>query len=114
MSRNSIILCLSVLAFLVVGTGIAVAFLYKDVDSGKDGRKTVKVVDQDRYTLLSAVPSDAVLVACFSERGPLDSRMAVSLHYSGKLLPLYVYDAGKPSELPSEKASTLVDSLESK
>lgn len=114
MSRNSIILCLSVLAFLVVGTGIAVAFLYKDVDSGKDGRKTVKVVDQDRYTLLSAVPSDAVLVACFSERGPLDSRMAVSLHYSGKLLPLYVYDAGKPSELPSEKASTLVDSLERK
>ena len=114
MSRNSIILCLSVLAFLVVGTGIAVAFLYKDVDSGKDGRKTVKVVDQDRYTLLSAVPSDAVLVACFSERGPLDSRMAVSLHYSGKLLPLYVYDAGKPSELPSEKASALVDSLERK
>lgn len=114
MSRNSIILCLSVLAFLVVGTGIAVAFLYKDVDSGKDGRKTVKVVDQDRYTLLSAVPSDAVLVACLSDRGPLDSRMAVSLHYSGKLLPLYVYDAGKPSETPSEKASTLVDSLESK
>lgn len=114
MSRNSIILCLSVLAFLVVGTGIAVAFLYKDVDSGKDGRKTVKVVDQDRYTLLSAVPSDAVLVASFSERGPLDSRMAVSLHYSGKLLPLYVYDAGKSSELPSEKASALVDSLERK
>ena len=114
MSRNSIILCLSVLAFLVVGTGIAVAFLYKDVDSGKDGRKTVKVMDQDRYALLSAVPSDAVLVACLSDRGPLDSRMAVSLHYSGKLLPLYVYDAGKPSETPSEKASTLVDSLESK
>ena len=114
MSRNSIILCLSVLAFLVVGTGIAVAFLYKDVDSVKDSRKTVKVVDQDRYNLLSAVPSDAVLVACFSDRGPLDSRMAVSLHYSGKLLPLYVYDAGKPSELPSEKASALVDSLESK
>ncbi len=114
MSRNSIILCLSVLAFLVVGTGIAVAFLYKDVDSGKDSRKTAKVVDQDRYNLLSAVPSDAVLVACFSDRGPLDSRMAVSLHYSGKLLPLYVYDAGKPSELPSEKASALVDSLESK
>ena len=114
MSRNSIILCLSVLAFLVVGTGIAVAFLYKDVDSGKDGRKTVKVMDQDRYALLSAVPSDAVLVACLSDRGPLDSRMAVSLHYSGKLLPLYVYDAGKPSETPSEKASALVDSLESK
>ena len=113
MSRKSIILCLSVLAILVVGTGIAVAFLYKGVDTGKD-KKVVNTVDTDRYGLLSAVPSDAVLVACFSDRGPLESRMAVSLHYSGKLLPLYVYDAGKPSELPSEKASALVDSLERK
>ncbi len=115
MSRKSLILCLSVLAFLVIGTGVAVAFLYKGVDTDKD-KKTSKVADQDRYRLLSAVPSDAVLVACFSERGPLDSRMVVSLHYSGKLTPLYVYDAGKPSETgePSSPAASLVDSLESK
>ena len=112
MSRKSLILCLSVLAFLIIGTGVAVAFLYKDTDAGK-GKKTVKVADQERYGLLSAVPSDAVLVACFSDKGPSGSRMAVSLHYSGKLLPLYIYDAGKPTEAgdPSEEAAALIDSL---
>ena len=112
MSRKSLILCLSVLAFLIIGTGVAVAFLYKDTGTSKE-KKAVKVADQERYGLLSAVPSDAVLVACFSDKGPWDSRMAVSLHYSGKLLPLYIYDAGKPSETgePSEDASSLIDSL---
>ncbi|MBR5836374.1 MAG: hypothetical protein IKY66_09470 [Bacteroidales bacterium] len=115
MSRKSLILCLSILAFLVVGTGVAVGFLYKGVDSDK-GKKTVKVSEQDRYKLLAAIPSDAVLVACFSDKGPFDSRMAVSLHYSGKLLPLYVYDAGKPSETgtPSDAAANLIDSLSRK
>ena len=113
MSRKSLILCLSLLAFLIVGTGIAVAFLYKGVDAGKD-KPASFATDQDRYKLLAAVPSDAVLVSCFSKKGPLDSRMAVSLHYSGKLQPLYVYDAGKPSEIPSEAASALIDSLRSK
>lgn len=115
MSRKSLILCLSVLAFLMVGIGVAVAFLYRDVDADK-GRKTAKVADQDRYRLLAAIPSDAVLVACFSDKGPLDSRMAVSLHYSGKLLPLYVYDSGKPSETgePTESAKVLIDSLSGK
>ena len=103
-------MCLSVLAVLVVGIGVAVGFLYSGVDSDKSA-KTSKVVSQDRYKLLTAVPSDAVLVACFSNRGMLESRMAVSMHYSGKLLPLYVYDAGKPSEIPSEQASALIDSL---
>ena len=110
MSRKSLILCLSVLAFLIVGTGIAVGFLYSGVDSGK-ADKSSKVASQDRYKLLAAVPSDAVLVACFSEKGMLDSRLAVSMHYSGKLLPLYVYDAGKPSEVQSDAASSLIDSL---
>ncbi len=113
MSRRSLILCLSVLAVLVVGTGVAVGFLYSGVDTGKSA-KSSKVVSQDRYKLLTAVPSDAVLVACFSNKGMLDSRMAVSMHYSGKLLPLYVYDAGKPSETPSEQATALIDSLAGK
>jgi len=113
MSRKSLILCLSVLAFLIVGTGIAVALLYKD--AGPVGKtSTVKVDGHDGYRLLAAVPSDAVLVACFSDRGPLRSDMAVSLHYSGKLLPLYVYDAGKPSDAPAEDVQSLVDSLKSK
>lgn len=113
MSRRSLILCLSVLAVLIVGTGVAVGFLYSGVDNGGSA-KTSKVASQDRYRLLAAIPSDAVLVACFSEKGMLDSRMAVSMHYSGKLLPLYVYDAGKPAELPSEAAASLIDSLSGK
>lgn len=115
MSRKSLILCLSVLAVLIVGTGIAVGFLYKGVDTGKSA-KTSKVADQDRYRLLSAIPSDAVLVACFSDKGPQNSRMAVSMHYSGKLLPLYIYDAGKPSasEEPSQNALQLMEELEGK
>ncbi len=115
MSRKSLILCLSILALLIIGTGVAVAFLYKGVDTDK-GRKTAKVADQDRFRLLAAIPSDAVLVACFSDKGPQDSRMAVSMHYSGKLLPLYVYDAGRPSEtgVPTETATALMDSLSGK
>lgn len=113
MDRKSLILCLSVLAVLVLGTGIAVAFLYSDVDSDRD-RKTTGTVDSEKNRLFAAIPSDAVLVACFSDEGALDSRMAVSLHYSGKLLPLYVYEAGAPSEEPSEDASKLMESLVSK
>ncbi len=115
MSRKSLILCLSILAVLIIGTGVAVAFLYRGVEPDK-GDRTAKVADQDRYRLLAAVPSDAVLVACFSHKGPLESRMVVSLHYSGKLLPLYVYDAGRPSETgtPSEEASALMESLAGK
>jgi hypothetical protein len=71
MSRRSLILCLSVLAVLIVGTGVAVGFLYSGVDNGGSA-KTSKVASQDRYRLLAAIPSDAVLVACFSEKGMLD------------------------------------------
>ena len=113
MDRKSIVLCLSILAVLVLGTGIAVAFLYSDVDSDRD-RKTTGRVDPEKDRLFAAIPSDAVLVACFSEEGLLDSGMAVSLHYSGKLLPLYVYEAGAPSAEPSEDASRLMESLAAK
>ena len=115
MSRKSLILCLSVLAFLIIGTGVAVGFLYKGAGSEKSS-KTVRVADQERFRLLAAVPSDAVLVACFSGKGIHDSKMVVSLHYSGKLLPLYIYDAGKPSaqeELPAE-AVNIIGDLEGK
>ena len=115
MSRKSLILCLSILAALIVGTGIAVAFLYKGVEPD-NGKKTSKVVSQDRYRLLAAVPSDAVLVACFSDKGPQERPMVVSMHYSGKLLPLYVYDAGLPGETGdlSDEASQLIRELEDK
>lgn len=113
MGRKSLIICLSILAALIVGTGIAVAFLYKGVEP-ENGKKTSKVVSQERYRLLAAVPSDAVLVACFSDKGPQGRPMAVSMHYSGKLLPLYVYDAGAPDETGelSAEASRLIRNLE--
>lgn len=113
MSRKSLILCLTALAVLILGTALAVFFLYSGSDyRGKDS--VSEVVDQSRYVLLSAVPSDAVLVACFAEEGALDSKVAVSLHYSGKLLPLYVYDAGKASSVPSEEAAAMQKGLKEK
>ena len=115
MSRKSLILCLSVLAVLLIGTVVAVAFLYKG--TGTDGeRKTSKIASEERFSLLAAVPSDAVLVAGFSDKGPQNGPMAVSMHYSGKLLPLYVYDAGIPTETgePSEEAMSIVRTLEEK
>lgn len=131
MSRRSLILCLAVLAMMILGVGVAVAVLYSDGDSART-RKGNVVPDQERYRLLPAVPADAVLVACFSrlenaagvmsgfafpdsvsahlsDFRPLSSAgMTVSLHYSGKLHPLYVFDAGKASASPSEAASELM------
>ena len=82
MSRKSLILCLSVLAVLIIGTVVAVAFLYKG--TGTDGeRKTSKIASEERFSLLAAVPSDAVLVAGFSDKGPQNGPMAVSMRYIG-------------------------------
>lgn len=66
MSRKSLILCIVALAVLVLGTGIAVAFLYSGVDGGKGGKES-RNVDDFGQTLLAAVPSDAVLLASYSK-----------------------------------------------
>ena len=127
MSRRSLILCLVALAVLILGTGAAVAFLY----SGTDGKKDRKEIRGDRdagFALLSAVPSDAVMLACFSNAGAAPSgtygdivlphssaksEAVVSMHYSGKLMPLYVFDAGKAADAPSEDASALIEAVRS-
>ena len=84
---------------------------------------------KDAESCLAAIPSDAVLVGCSSrldkacksflssfalpdslyadmERGDLaslrKSPMAVSLHYSGKLIPLYVFDLDGVSETAAD------------
>ena len=90
---------------MFVGIGVAVLFLYSDVESPKGSKKSHVAAD-DRHMVLTAVPSDAVLAACFSDaEEPAVQliaglewpesfnrvRMAVSMHYSGKLLPLYVF-----------------------
>lgn len=117
MSRNSLIYCLVALVVLMAGTAAAVAFLYSGTSS--QGQKT-EVPEDGRYVLLSAIPSDAALVGYFSHasRAPFIDfdeygfPMAVSLHYSGSLETLYVFDAGKASGTPSDKAAGLIEHAE--
>lgn len=126
MSRKSLILCLAVLAVLVLGTGIAVVFLYSGTGA-HNSKKTEQVADTDRYLLMSVVPSDAVLAASFSKvaKAPAgvyagivlpESAMrfssAVSLHYSGEMIPLYMFDVGRASAEPSESAVSLVGAFQ--
>lgn len=119
---------------MILGVGVAVAVLYSGVDSTQT-RKGNVVSDQERYLLLPAVPADAVLVACLSDvedavKGPLrgfkftdalaaelesgslhsfsSTSMVVSLHYGGKMNPLYIFDAGQASSEPSEDAAALM------
>lgn len=131
MNRKTLIFCLVLLAVMVLGVGVAVAVLYSGDGSG--GRKEDVVPDQARYKLLSAVPADAVLVACFSDvkdassgilsgfgfpesvsadmddfKSLSSSAMTVSLHYSGKLHSLYVFDAGRQAPEPSEAVLALM------
>lgn len=108
---------------------VAIAVLYHDGD-----KKETKV--ETRYELFQAVPSDAVALACLSHAKDLslpafscfdflsslsdavaqgqfatfaEAPMAVSLHYSGKLSPLYVFEAGAASQNPSSEAAELMD-----
>ncbi len=118
MSRKSLIICIAVLAAMVLGIGVAVAFLYSGNGDGQV-RKGNVVPDEGRYLLLPAVPADAVMVACLSDSDDaryalpsgfprISSRMTVSLHYNGSLQSLYVFDTGKTSPEPSEDAVALM------
>jgi hypothetical protein len=134
MSRKSLMLCLAVLGVMVLGVGVAVAVLYSGTGSGRSGREN-SVPDQERYLLLPAVPADAVLVACLSDagnavegllagfdfpsivadsiaagrfKGLASASMTVSLHFSGELQALYVFDAGRSSAIPDKDADDLV------
>lgn len=126
MSRRSLILCLAALAVLVIVTGTAVAFLYSGVDGGKGGKET-RSADGTGQMLLAAVPSDAVLLASYAKAGDavhgtfagidvpdpvLKSPAVVSMHYAGGLMPLYIFDAGPASDVPSEDAAALISSLD--
>ena len=123
MSRKSLILCFSALAVLLVGLGVAIAFLYSGTGDGDD---EAAVSFDGARSCLAAVPSDAVLVSSFEnveaackgvlsgfgftssiagmiEDGTLASlrkcSMAVSLHYAGKIHALYVIDMGRASDV---------------
>lgn len=122
MSRKTLILCLATLMVMMLGLGVAIAFLY----SGTSGHSAEKSVAADvPYPGLSYVPSDALLVSCFSRADqsckgilsgfPLMSQLSaefedgsmaslhkspltISLHYSGQLRTLYVLDMKRTTE----------------
>ena len=122
-------MCLAILGAMLLAMAIAIAVLYHDGD-----KKETKV--EARYELFQAVPSDAVAMACLSQMKDVslpafagfgflaslsdavsqgqfttlaEAPMAVSLHYSGKLSPLYIFDVGAASLDPSSEAFALMD-----
>lgn len=129
MNRKSLMICLAALGAMLLAMVIAIAVLYHD-----DDKKESDV--EARYELFQAVPSDAVAMGClshvkdvsvpaFSGFGFLSSLsdalsqgrfstiaeapMAFSLHYSGKLAPMYIFDVGAASPNPSSDASALME-----
>ena len=124
MSRKSLIVCLAVLASMLVLITVGVAFLYSGTDTK---RVEYKVADNSQFLLLPAVPTDALVVGCFSDpmsalSGVVSSNgfaqsllvsglkldnMVVSLHYAGKVRPLYLFDAGDAGQ-ESEKEQAIV------
>lgn len=112
MSKKALIISLGVLLGLLGLIAVGVVFLYSDTDS--NGREYV-VEDNSQYLLLPAVPTDALVIGCFSDpasvlpsivsnngfaaalasSGVKLETMVVSLHFSGKVRPLYVFDAAE-------------------
>lgn len=124
MSRKTLLSLLSLLAVMVVGIALAVVFLYSDSEE----KKTVpsQTAEGSGLELLSAVPADAVAVRCvsdcrdlendpfltagfFSSAGSADA--VVSYHHAKTLVPLYIIDAGKASEVPDVDKAALIDSI---
>ena len=128
MSRKSLIICFSALAAMVVMIVAAVAFLYCG-DDGLDSKSS-------HHTLAYAVPSNSVMVCFLSDASNLSAPvlssfdfnndladflksesagnmgkhpLAVSLHYSGSLSPLYVFDAGSASDVAPEGVPALLE-----
>lgn len=103
MSRKSIILCMSALAVVLVLIGVAVGVLYSGTDDKDDNDI------EDFPAVLSAVPSDAMLIS-YGKAGrvcPLNDDLVddlsrcdavVSLHYSGKMHSLYVLNLRKADD----------------
>lgn len=126
MSRKPLIFCLSAIAAIAV-LAVAALVFYK--------RGTApELPAQERYSLAGAVPSNAVLVCFMTDASALSSAalssfefhraldtflrsgdagtlgmspMAISMHYSGKLTPLYLFDAGT-ADVPSPEVEALI------
>ena len=110
MSKKALIISIAILLALLGMIAVGVAFLYSGTDSSS---KSYSVEDSSQYLLLPAVPTDALVIGCFSEpasvlpaivsnngfaaalssSGLKLDNMVVSLHFSGKVRPLYIFDA---------------------
>lgn len=134
MNKKLIIYCAAGLAAMIAVIGIAVAFLYSGVESEED----ITIPDHSHFMLLPAVPSDAVMVAGFSDAEDYLGRIysssnfakelhiaadsagvdldaiLISFHYVGKLQPLYVFEAGDSAQHPGQIASFLMNFAKSK
>lgn len=122
MSRKSLIICLSILAAMVLGLGLAVAFLYSG--SGTKADAVYGDADASCYRLLPAVPSDALAIFCHKSAEDADTLVfppylmkaaasfpvAVSYHHSGagRIDALYIFDSGRTSEESSPDIDNLI------
>lgn len=118
---------------MILGLGVAIAFLYSGTENSGDSER--RVTADVSYSGLSYIPSDALLVSCFSrvdracacvlsgfgfmselaeefEDGsfaPLHkASVTVSLHYSGKIRTLYVLDMRRATETAEAEFLALV------
>ena len=83
MNKNALISCIAALAVLVAVVATAVFFLY--TDGGNSGKKAV-VTPRSEYKLLSAVPSDAAMLMCFSKTSEAIATLNDSTQVFGVLL----------------------------
>lgn len=130
MSKRSLIISVVALLAIIVLIALGMHYLYLDNDVTDE---VAEVADTPQYLLLPAVPVDAVAVGNFSEPGVIlpkiisngefakavserlsseqevMTQMVVSLHYIGRLCPLYVFDTGLAQGHPSALAQSILD-----
>ena len=134
MNKKYLILSISILAILVIAAVAGIVALYSDATPKETTPSMEGKASAEQYILLPAIPSDAVLAACFENlqsasrlisdstkavgailggntsslaslmrrladgEGPAASlrhkKAAVSLHFSGDMVPLLVLDLG--------------------
>ena len=115
MSRKSLILCLSILSGVLVIIGVAVWVLYSGTNHSDE------VASSDFPAVLSAVPSDAMLLSCGKAGSlcPLNDYLAdelercdaaVALHYSGRLHSLYIIDIRRVDDSVANQLEAYVTS----
>ena len=124
MSRRSLIICASVLAAMALVIGLAIFFLFPSSNGNAVDERSA-ILSNARYRALTVIPSDAMLVSCLSSAEctfdnvlggfpevynlldglknegltpVLKNPLTISLHYSGKVNILFVFDLTNVSD----------------